>query len=458
MDPRLILAILVGKGIGFLTKLAGGGATAAPGLYALKIDPGLVKKLALKLGDGSVIISGTNGKTTTSRLISDIFADSRSLIHNRQGSNLLRGIASTLISRSSLFGDVPQNFGIWEVDEATLPEVLDNITPKAIILLNLFRDQLDRYGEVESVRKKWQSALAKLPKEVKLLVNGDDPQLAFLGQNSNANVTYFGIDDPKLKLAEVGNVADIRYCLNCGKKLLYSLQFMAHMGHYKCSSCAFRRPKTTIGAGQISFNADFPTNVTFFLPKSELSLKLPLPGLYSVYNVLAAILLANIEGVSNTLLKSKVEAFSSAFGRFQTIYRNGKKLIIFLIKNPAGANEVLRTLAAKTKMNLLVCLNDKIADGKDVSWIWDTSWEAISGKTAKVFASGIRCFDMATRLKYAQIEVDINNVHEDISYSLDNALNKLNNKDTLIVLPTYTAMLEIQRILSKDGGEKWQEQ
>lgn len=458
MDLRLFTAILAGKTISFITRLTGGGATAAPGLYALKIDPNLVKKLAVNLTRGSVIITGTNGKTTTSRLISSILEEKDKLIHNRQGSNLLRGIASTLVAGSSIKGKLSANLGIWEVDEATLQEVLNNITPKTVILLNLFRDQLDRYGEIESIRQKWQKALATLPKSVNLIVNADDPQLSFLASQLKAKTIFFGVDDTKINLPPIENVSDIRFCLSCGKKLSYSAQFTSHMGHYSCTSCGFKRPKAQIDAKNLVFNKNFSTNATFTSKNGEIKLKLPLPGLYNVYNVLAAVSLVQHFGVSSDTYRKKIEKFLAAFGRYQTIIKNEKKVIVFLIKNPTGANEVLRTLATHKDLNLLICLNDNIADGRDVSWIWDTAWEVLSNHVISIHISGTRRWDMATRIKYANINMNINHVHENINYSISEAISNMDNNNTLFILPTYTAMIKIQKLLTQDLETKWQKQ
>ena len=454
MDLRLSLAILFGKTIAALTKFKGSGATAAPGLYALKIDPGLIKKLTKKLQYGSIVISGTNGKTTTSRLTADILSTKFKIIHNRQGSNLLRGFASTLISSSNLLGKVDANLGIWEVDEATLPQALEHTIPKTIALLDLFRDQLDRYGEVDSVRAKWQKALSKLTSAT-LILNADDPGISYLAKGFQGNVVYFGVEDKKLDLPQIASVADIRHCLNCGSNLDYSALLTTHMGHYACSNCNFQRPNPQISASKLKFQPNFSTSFKLTIHHSPFTIHYNLPGLYNVYNVLAASAICDSLNIDHAKIKEKTEAFSAAFGRFQSAQIENKSVLIFLIKNPAGANEVIRTLATKNNLNLLAILNDNIADGRDVSWIWDTNWEILKSRIKSISVSGIRAWDLATRLKYADIKLSKNSVYEDINYSITNTLSKLNNKDTLIVLPTYTALLEVQKTLSKLGGDKW---
>lgn len=460
MDIRLLLAILIGKLIASLNKLTGTGATAAPGLYALKIDPQLVKKLTKKLKYGNIMVSGTNGKTTTARLASEILSTKFKIIHNRQGSNLLRGIASTLIKQSTLTGKLRSNIGIWEVDEATLPEAMENTSPKAIVLLNLFRDQLDRYGEVDSIRKKWQQALQALTfkQGETLILNADDPGISLLAKSFKGKVTFFGIDERSVNLPEVSQVADVKHCLNCSHMLNYSTVLSSHLGHYACPECGFRRPKPNISATNLKFNHDFSTSTKLTVNSKQLTVNYSLPGLYNVYNILAASAVSNALRIDHAKIRQKIENFSAAFGRFQSVQVKGKSAIILLVKNPTGANEVLRILSKNQGLNILAILSDKIADGRDVSWIWDTNWEIISSKIKNLYVSGTRAWDLATRLKYAGINMSKNNVYEDIDYSIRKSVENLSNKDTLIILPTYTALLEVQKTLSKlTGVTKWHE-
>ena len=459
MDLRLALAILIGKFIAILNKLTGSGATAAPGLYALKIDPNLVKKISKNVIHGSIIVSGTNGKTTTSRLIADILSSKYKIIHNRQGSNLMRGIASTFISHSSIVGKVDCDLAIWEVDEATLPKAIKHTSPKIIVLLNLFRDQLDRYGEVDTVRVKWQKALSFLPKSTTLILNADDPGISILAESFKGKVIHFGVDDKEINLPQIENVADIRHCLNCGSNLVYSTLLSAHMGHYSCPNCYFKRPIPQISAESLNFKPNFSTSIKLNVNDQLLNMAYQLPGLYNVYNVLAAVAVATPLNFDPQTIKYHTEKFSAAFGRFQQIKIDGKNILIFLIKNPTGANEIIRTLALKNNFIILAILNDKIADGRDVSWIWDTNWEILTQKVKKASISGIRAWDLATRLKYADFKLSKNNIYKDIYYSIKRTLGNLNTKDTLIILPTYTALLEVQKSLRKLGANtKWYEQ
>jgi len=456
MDILFFLAILLGKTISLLLKLSGSGATAAPGLYALKIDPNLVKKLSKKIAQGSIIVSGTNGKTTTSRLIFEILSTKYNIIHNRQGSNLLRGIASTLIKHSSIFGKLNFDLAIWEIDEATLPAAIDNTSPKSIVLLNLFRDQLDRYGEVDSLREKWQKALTELPKSSNLLLNADDPGLAVLDKTFKGKITYFGVADKSVNLPQVSQVIDVKHCPICNSKLIFTTRLSSHLGNYQCSKCDFKRPAPSVLASNLAFKSDFSVLAKLTIYHSQFTIHYKLPGLYNVYNILAASSTSVLYKIDAKTIKSSIEKYTSAFGRFELIQIHDQSVLIFLIKNPTGANEVLRVLALQGKLNLLVLLNDKIADGKDVSWIWDTNWEILKDKVENITISGTRVWDIALRLKYAGYKLSKKSIYKEISYSIQNSLDKLSKNNTLIILPTYTAMLEVQKNLHKLGGDaKW---
>ena len=460
MDFKLFLATLAGKILAFVIGVFGGGATAAPGLYALKIDPNFVSKLSKQIPHGSIIISGTNGKTTTARLTYDILSIKYMVIHNRQGSNLLRGIASTLIANSSIFGKLKFDLALWEVDEATLSEAVKNVYPKTIVLLNLFRDQLDRYGEVDSIRIKWQKALDTLSKNTTLILNSDDPGISILGKSFAGKKIFFGVADNQVKLPVVAGVSDVKHCLVCGAELVFDAQLSAHLGHYSCPKCNFKRPDPDISAANLMFKPDFSTSISVKSNSQTLTVNYSLPGLYNVYNILATFAVSSQYNIAPPKVKNKIIGFSTAFGRFQRTKIKNRELVTFLIKNPAGANEVLRTISNLPKVNLLVILNDKIADGRDVSWIWDTDWEILKEKVDNVFISGIRRFDMALRLKYAGFKLSKNNIYKEVNYSILNAVQKLNTKDTLIVLPTYTALLNVQKTLNRAGEKvaKWQKQ
>ncbi len=449
MDLRQYLALAIGKLAQFMLKISGSGATAAPGLIALKIDPNLVKKLSSKIPQGSIIISGTNGKTTTARLIFDMLSKNYAIVHNRQGSNLMRGIASALISKANPTGNIKADLAVWEIDEATLPQAIDSTNPKTIVLLNLFRDQLDRYGEVEITRKKWQEALTNLPKETTLILNADDPGIASLSKITKAKMVTFGIKDHKISRGNQTGVLDIKSCPICQGKLDYKSYTLGHLGEYLCTKCGFKKPNLQLFASDIDQAKDFSTSMNLVLGAKKIKIKYKLPGIYNAYNILASAAVGQTYALSPKDIAKSTENFSPVFGRFQSVQIGNKSVLIFLIKNPTGANEVVKVLSQQSALNLLVILNDNFADGRDVSWIWDTKWEALSQKTKKLTISGTRAWDMATRLKYANFNLSKNNVYEQIETSIEAATTALSNNDTLVILPTYTALMPVEKSLSK---------
>ena len=458
MDLKLITALLIGKIISILLKFTGSGATAAPGLVALKIDKDLVKKLSTRIKNGSIVISGTNGKTTTARIAFDLLSKSNNVIHNRQGSNLARGIASTLISKTSLHGKISADLGVWEVDEAVLGEAVLNLSPNTIVLLNLFRDQLDRYGEVDTILKKWKDICTTLPKTTTLIINGDDPGIASLSKTFRGKLITFGIQNMKSKNLPEG-ISDVKQCPLCQKQLKFTNVTYAHLGKFQCTSCNFSNPPVKIFAENLSFAKDFSTTATLGIGSRKTQIRFPLPGVYNTYNVLAAASIALEQNIQIPEIKNSILNFTPAFGRFQKINIGGKIIYLFLIKNPAGANEVLKTLNSQTIINLVVILNDNFADGRDVSWIWDTDWKQISTKVKSLYISGNRSFDMATRLKYADFNMSKNYVYEHIKNSIESAITNMDTNDTLYILPTYTSLLAVNKILKKERGlTKWQTQ
>lgn len=459
MDLRLTAALLTAKFTAFALKSKGSGATAAPGLLALKIDPDLISKLCSKISGGSVIISGTNGKTTAARLAFDTLSKDYKIIHNRQGSNLMRGIASALVAKTTISGKVLGDLAIWETDEAILTEAIKNTTPKIIVLLNLFRDQLDRYGEVETTRQKWQETISKLPKTTTLILNADDPGVASFYKSFGGKIVTFGITDPKISSTQTTGVLDIKNCPICHNKLIYKTYTFGHLGDYKCSNCDFQKPNIQISVSNLSFSPDFETSANIKIESKLHKTKYNLPGIYNAYNVLAAASIATSLKVPANKILDSIKNFTPVFGRFQKIQIKDKKIYIFLIKNPTGANEVLKVLSATKNINLLTILNDNFADGTDVSWIWDSKWETLSQKTNNISISGTRAWDMATRLKYAGYKLSKDNIYEQIESSIKAAIANMNKNNTLYVLPTYTALMSVEKSLNRLGNVvKWHQE
>ncbi len=451
----------VARATGALSRRSGrGGGTTLPGRVLLRLAPDAIAELAAGLERGSTIVSATNGKTTTAGMISAALAAAgRRPVHNRAGSNMSWGVATALLDQE---GDE----GLFELDEAWLPRVAPQLRPRQIVLGNLFRDQLDRYGELERLADDWAGLVATLDTACDLTLNADDPLIADLGRDRQGErrdrVLYFGIDDASQALPELQHAFDAKHCRRCGHPYVYERAFVGHLGHYSCPNCGARRPHPDVAATKVDLEGMSGAKVTLSTPEGSLELSLPLPGLYNVYNALAAVSAALRLGVSLARIKSGIEGMEAVFGRVETIDVDGTPVSILLIKNPAGANEVLRTLCLEQQrdgaegLDLWVALNDRVADGRDVSWIWDADFELLEGAVRRVVCAGTRAPEMALRLKYAGLDEGLLEVVPGVADSLERALEASNGR--LFALPTYTALLELRRLLSAKGlaREYWE--
>lgn len=384
----------------------------------------------------TILIAGTNGKTTTGKMIQIILEKSgKKTFQNQAGANLLNGIASTLISNLNIFGKIEKDFAIFEVDENTLSLALAEFTPDYLIILNLFRDQLDRYGEVNIVSGKWKTTIEQLSNRTILILNADDPQIAHLGKARKGKVFYFGLSDKEKSAAMLAHASDSTYCPNCNSKLNYEKIFFSHLGIWECASCGSKRPQPDI------------SKLDWY----------PLIGTYNKYNTLAAVLLAQLNNINNRTIEQSLRQFTPAFGRQEVLELDGKKVQIFLSKNPASFNESLRTVSELGAKHLLLVLNDRIPDGRDVSWIWDIDIEELIKDDISIIVGGDRAFDMGLRLKYAvqnfprsgiSLRETKFQIEENLKKAIQVALEKTPKSETLYVLPTYSAMLEVRKILT----------
>jgi lipid II isoglutaminyl synthase (glutamine-hydrolysing) len=448
----------IARAVGSLSRRSGrGGGTTLPGRLLVRMAPDAIERLAARLDRGSIVISSTNGKTTTAGMISGILrADGRTPVHNRAGSNMHWGVATALLEQS---GDE----GLFELDEAWLPRVAPQLRPRLLVLGNLFRDQLDRYGELERLADEWAELVARLEGFCEFALNADDPLIADLGRDKELRrrpgVTYFGIEDERQALPELQHAHDAKHCRRCGAPYVYDRAFVGHLGHYTCPNCDADRPTPDVAATRIELHGISGSRVHITTPEGDIDLDLPLPGLYNVYNALAAVTAGLRSGVSLDRLRGGLESMRAVFGRVETIEVAGKPVSILLIKNPAGANEVLRTLRLEStdgRIDLWLALNDRIADGRDVSWIWDADFELLADGVRRVVCAGTRAPEMALRLKYAGWPPEAIEVIEPIERSLDRAVSTAPGR--IFALPTYTALLELRRLLAHRGlaADYWQ--
>jgi UDP-N-acetylmuramyl tripeptide synthase len=450
--------VVASRAIGAASRASGrGGGTTLPGRVLLRLAPDAIARLGAGLDAGTTIVSATNGKTTTAGMIATLLeADGRHPVHNRAGSNMTWGVATALLEQRG-------QEGLFEVDEAWLPRVVEQLDPATIVLGNLFRDQLDRYGEMEALADEWAKTVAARAGRTALVLNADDPLIADLGRDADERpregVVYFGIEDASQALPELQHAFDAKHCRRCGHPYAYERAFVGHLGHYSCPNCGAERPRPEVAATAIELRGMEGSRSTVRTPAGEIQLDLPLPGLYNVYNALAAVAAGLRLGVAPQRIAAALGEMRAAFGRVETIEVAGKPVSILLIKNPAGANEVLRTLrleAGSEPIDLWIALNDRIADGRDVSWVWDADFELLAGGVRRVVCAGTRAPEMALRLKYAGWPTDSIEVVPEIEGSLDRAVAAAPGR--LFALPTYTALMELRKLLADRGLAKefWQ--
>ena len=433
---------LAARAAGAASRLTGRGGTSLPGKLLLRMEPDAIERLSRPLT--SAILSATNGKTTTAAMTARILErGGHTLVHNRAGANMAGGVATALLHRQ---GDT----GLFEVDEFWLPQVLPQVRPRALLLGNLFRDQLDRYGELETIAERWSLALQATPVE-RLVLNADDPVVADLGRDRSP--LYFGVEDQGMAMAHMQHAADAKHCRRCGAAYVYDAIFMGHLGHYHCPNCDARRPQAQVTAHHITLRGTHSARFELRTPDGVADVDLPLPGLYNVYNALAAAALALALGSALDDVVAGLQEVSPAFGRAETVRLGGRDLSILLVKNPAGANEVLRTLTLEPgEHDVFAVLNDNVADGRDVSWVWDADFEVIADRVRRVTCSGTRAAEMAVRMKYAGVPPERIVVRDELAAGLDAAIG--DGSGPLYALPTYTAMLALREELVGRGAAK----
>ena len=433
-------------------RLGRGGGTTLPGRLLLRADSAALERMAGRLDHGAVLVSATNGKTTTSAMAAAILESSgERVVHNRAGSNMDWGVATALLDAGRERGQV----GLFEVDEAWLPRVAGALRPRAYLLSNLFRDQLDRYGELELLADGWAELVEHDAGEARFVLNADDPLVADLGRGRKG-VVYYGVSDDSQAIPELQHAADSKHCRNCGTPYVYDAVYLGHLGRYRCPGCGRARPEPAVVAKQVRLDGMRGADMTLATPSGTVDVRLPLPGLYNVYNAVAAAALSLDLGAPLETVRTALEGFGGSFGRVETILVGERPVSILLVKNPAGANEVLRTLTLEDgELDLWLALNDNIADGRDVSWIWDADFELLAGRVRRATCSGTRAEEMALRLKYAGVEAELA-VERDLAGSLDAAVAAGEHGRPLYALPTYTALLDLREMLARRGlAARW---
>ena len=433
------MAVIIAKTVTAVVRwLRLGAASVMPGAIALRLYPQLLPLLWKQIRQGVILVVGTNGKTTTSLLLRTLLqSQGWRVAHNDTGANLINGLLTALLANTTLLGRVNADIAILEVDENIVPLLLKDCQPRLILALNLFRDQLDRYGEVDTIARRWQAAIEPLIADTVIVLNADDPTLSYLGQQLSQRVIFFGLSEPQLYLEAIPHAVDSIYCPSCGHLLDYEGVYLSHLGDFHCPSCGFRKSQPAFKSG------DWPQILI---------------GVYNKYNTLAAGLVAQEFGIEKSNIFQIIKHFEAAFGRAEKLTFKGKQVRILLSKNPVGMNETIRAVnnirATEATSTVLLILNDRIPDGTDVSWIWDVDTEKLVASSETLVISGDRAYDMALRLQYSQEilnEKDTTDkliIKEDLQEALDAALAYTGVNETLHILPTYSAMLEIRELLT----------
>ncbi|HUB76007.1 MAG TPA: MurT ligase domain-containing protein, partial [Solirubrobacteraceae bacterium] len=372
-------------------------------------------------------------------------------VENFAGANMAGGIASALLAARGGGAEL----GLFEVDEFWFPPLAHALRPRVALLANLFRDQLDRYGELETIGERWGAAIARLPG--RLVLGADDPLVAELGAGAD-DPLYFGIEDPAVARDELAHAADSKRCRRCGAAYSYERVYVAHLGVYRCGGCGQRRPEPQVSARAIALDGVRGAAFDLSTPAGSGRVTIALPGLYNVYNALAAAALATALGLSLAEIVAGLEAAPPMFGRAERVRTGDRELAIMLMKNPAGANELLATIALDPgPHDVLALLNDRDADGRDVSWIWDADFEGFAAGVRRVTCGGSRAAELALRFKYAGVPAERIAVEPRVGDALDAALARSEAR-TVYALPTYTAMLELREVLRQrgDAASSWE--
>lgn len=448
---RLFFAILLCKLVRLVLRLAGRGGTALPGKIALRVCPDMLSRLSR--GVTAVMVTGTNGKTTTCRMLEQMLRDAgRDCFANRSGSNLERGIAADFAANANLFGRPKRRFAVIECDEAAFRRVCGEVKPAVAVVTNIFRDQLDRYGEVTHTLEKLRIGAKNSPNAV-LCLNADDSLITSLHDDVPNPVLFYGVSTP-IYAGHVAEVSDAPYCIKCKSEYEYDFVTYGHLGGYRCPHCGYARPTPDLCVSRIVTSDEEHSEVVFRDGQTEIPASINLPGGYNIYNACAAMTAAKALGLDLTKAAQSLSHFACGFGRMEKFEIGGADVRMILIKNPAGCNQVLSFLTQRTEPFVFAaCLNDRTQDGRDVSWIWDVAFERLTDMDAlrEVYLSGTRAEDMALRFLYAGFPQEKLHVQKDYGKLMEEATA---HKLPVFVMPTYTAMLALRGTISKTYGYK----
>lgn len=451
MNIRLILALWVARLTMFMVRITGQGkGSALPGRLALKICPNILKLLGQKISGKIIIVTGTNGKTTTNNMIANILGKAGyAVVVNREGANLITGVTTALIQSATIWGKMQGEIASLEVDEASFPKVVRNITPQVVVVTNFFRDQLDRYGELDKTVSLVGEALHKLD-DVTLILNADDPLVAQLAKTTGKPAVFYGLHRHQGVNHMGSAVREAKYCPICGEKLQYAYYHYSQLGEYHCPGCDFARPQPDLeGVQPVVEMAGISCDVRFHHGGKH-RLRLPVNGFYNLYNGLAAWSTGLLLEIKQETMEGALASYQPATGRMERLAYQDKPVLLNLVKNPTGFNEGLHTLLSVSANKVCVCIaiHDNDADGRDISWLWDVDFEEllqIQDRVTKYVCTGLRAWEMAVRLKYAGLPFELIVVEEDMAKAVQKSLYE--SADMFYFLSTYTALWPMERIL-----------
>ncbi|MDD3925832.1 MAG: MurT ligase domain-containing protein [bacterium] len=454
---RLYAGIAAGKSAAGLCRILGaGGGTNWPGKLSLAICPEILSRLSREFQRGSIVVTGTNGKTTATRMLAHVFSGlGWEITSNFTGANLLAGVTAAVVRDAGLTGRIKSDLALLEADEASVPRLSSETRPRAIVVTNIFRDQLDRYGELDNTARLIGRGLSQLEKDDYVFLNADDPYVAALGKSVKARVVYFGMDCDYEDENDEFKITESRYCRDCGGRLTYGRTYYSHLGTYICLQCGLKRPDTSFTVTGLQVRGIDGYSFRLASPLGQTELRLKLPGFYNIYNALAVAACAVTYGADLDLIRDRFGSFTSAFGRMERLSVNGRKVYIVLVKNPVGLNEALHTVVESGLAgHVMIAINDNFADGRDVSWLWDGGFEmlgrdGVAGR--KIIVSGIRAEDMALRLKYAGLDSGIVEMDKDIGRAMDTIIAAAPEGYTVCIMCTYTAMLTLRGVMERRG-------
>jgi lipid II isoglutaminyl synthase (glutamine-hydrolysing) len=440
-------AILLAKlAASSIRKLNLGLGSNLPGKIARKVSPTVLKNLSAQSTRGVIAVTGTNGKSTTSGILSSILRSAGfTFAHNRQGANLVTGITASMVETASWSGDVRADLCLFEIDEAALPVVAREVHINGVVVTNLFRDQLDRFGELDTTARLITTGVDINKSQA--ILNADDPNVAQM--KLEGKHLFFGIESTEGEAA-AGSQSELAYCGNCSEEVSYSRVFYGQLGHWHCPKCNHARPRPDVYASNVVVGAT-SSRFNLTVAGKEVDCVLPLPGLFNVYNALAAAAAAHWLSVSIPAIRAGLKDYSTLFGRSERIKINDREVIVQLIKNPAGASQAVASCVKDEKARVMIAINDNLADGRDISWLWDADFELLAGGGAHIIVSGQRAQDMAVRMKYAGVDPALISTEPHLQAALNAALAALQPGETLWLMPTYTCLLELQKIFKTMG-------